>query len=315
MALKAKTMQSIMLSPAAAVLGGAFLGTIIGLAGGKWWGGIGSGILGSLSFFLLQEISQGGSGLREIEQSSSNILNNLKLSMGLKELRDLALSLPLPHLKIYSEITEKVSLNGGAIIIGAQEENYISYLGLLLKASKDSFCSIVRGGENPKYPLEWFFADSPGLSHRKRIKWLEDVRDANLQTKIRLLLFSEKEVKPFFKDREKRKILLEAMLSSISRNPGEVYQIDPFELLPILGSDSGDEENRIVFDDFAIFDHEILLKHNGAASLTTSIKDQIRAYLRPFLVFDNRSDIFKKITLTHFGTETWEEWENKVSNS
>ena len=140
------------------------------------------------------------------------------------------------------------------------------------------------------------------------------MRDAAIETKIRLLVFSEDEIKDFLLQRDRRNGLLDAMLkSSDSVSPGSVFQVAPEDLRAQLGLVYGDEESRIVYDDYAIFDNQVVLKHNGAASLVVSIKNQIRLYREVFDLLRTRHDLFTMLTVSHYGDETWEEWEKRIT--
>lgn len=303
------TIRLIMLHPATSLFVGAVLGAVIGFSGEGLLAGIASGILSSIAVFYFQELIKARLALQWTRASAMEIVSGFELATGLKQLFELARLLPHEHLSIYSDITNHVASEGGAIVVGAEETEYLTRLKALLNISKTSFCATLRGGEGARFSLDWFLNPSPGLSQEQKIDYLASVRDANIPKKVRLLIFAEHETASFFLQRENRKKLLNAMLDRKSGYPGEIYQVDPTALLNVMGVSRGDEENRIIWDDYAIFDDEVVLKHNGAASLTVSIKDQMAVYRRVFSLLETRTDLFKKVTQSHYGNETWEQWE------
>ena len=297
--------------PLVSLFVGVVVGVIFGLVRADWLGGITTALLSALATFYFQNLLTAKESLRWVTRQAISTINALHH----RQLFDMAGTLTEKQFEIYDDIMERVVSSGGAIVIKASEFEYLQYLERLLNVSENSFLATLRGGEFPRFSLEWFFKNEPGgLSKAQRFQWLTSVRDAAIETKIRLLVFSEDEIKDFLLQRDRRNGLLDAMLkSSDSVSLGSVFQVAPEDLRAQLGLVYGDEESRIVYDDYAIFDNQVVLKHNGAASLVVSIKNQIRLYREVFDLLRTRHDLFTMLTVSHYGDETWEEWEKRIT--
>ncbi|MCK5601436.1 hypothetical protein KAR91_06200 [Candidatus Pacearchaeota archaeon] len=319
--------SGFLLRPVTSFIVGIILGSIFGIAGEGWMDGIASGILSAIGVLYLQGFVKASSlvksfnrikkdsltSIEHFKNESMLSLHYIQLALGFEKLYDLARTLSTKQFLFYKTVTDNIASRGGAIVVKAEAQRYLEHLEALLPISNKSFLATLRGGrDNPEFTLDWFFVYKNGLSPGQRMGWLTSARDAKLQNKIRLLLFSEDEIKSFLVQKEKRKELLNAMLNrGDGGDAGKVYQVDPDRLFDILSESLGNEESRVAYDDFAIFDDQVVLKHNGAASLTVSIKDQMHVYREVFKPLTTHPTLFRELTLSHYGDITWATWDNQ----
>ncbi len=314
------------LHPVTSPIIGIMLGLIFGFACDDWLSGLAGGILSALATLYAQEFIKAKKSVCIIETKSLDSINaikdhamrtlgNIHLGAGFKQLYELAASLPNRHFSFYMRVMRGISKRGGAIVVKTEQNTYLKHLTEILSHSNKSVLATLRGGRyEPQYSLDWFLGTDAHLSKQQRLNWLISVRDANIKQKIRLLLFSENEIHDFLLSKTKRVVVLNAMLlREDGGDSGKIFQVDPHRLFDVLRSSLGDEESRVAYDDFAIFDGQMVLKHNGAASLTMSIKEQMSIYIEVFKPLQTHPELFREITLSHYGDMTWDDWD--IQNS
>lgn len=319
--------NTFLLHPVISPIIGIILGFVFGFSCKSWLSGLAAGILASIAAFQTQETIKAKRSISTIEKTSLNNINAIKvevmqtlglihLGSGFKQLYNLAKGLPEKHFSFYKGVMQGISKRGGAIVVKAEQNTYLEHLTKILSNSNNSVLATLRGGRyEPTYTLDWFLDTDAYLSKLQRLSWLTSVRDAKIKQKIRLLLFSEDDIHDFLSSKNNRIELLNAMLfRKDGGNSGKIYQVDPSDLFEVLRSSLGDEESRIAYDDFAVFDGQMVLKHNGAASLTISIKEQMSVYLEVFKPLKSHPELFREITLSHYGDMTWEEWDAQNIN-
>lgn len=320
-------LNTFLLHPLVSPVIGIILGVIFGFGCKNWLSGLAAGTLASIAAFQSQETIKAKRSISTIEIKSIGninaikdeavrILGNIQLGAGFRQLYNLARRLPDKHFLFYKKVMQGISARGGAIVVKAEQQTYLKHLKGILDHSDDSVLATLRGGrDKPQYTLDWFLQTGGNPSKQQRLNWLTSVRDADISLKIRLLLFPEDDIRTFLLSKNNRMELLNAMLyRKDGGQAGEIYQVDPQRLFDILCVSLGNEESRVVYDDFAVFDQQIVLKHNGAAALTMSIKEQMSIYLEVFNTLNSHCELFRKITLSHYGDMTWEEWDNENIN-
>lgn len=231
-------------------------------------------------------------------------------------LMELQKGLPWPFMEIYTQVMKESINSGGAVVISANAEKYLEYLGQFLNIVSDYFQATVRGGKlNPKYKLSWFNKkdteeETPpaGMTKEEKLRYLDLVDNSKIKNKIRILVFDKDdrdEISDFL-DEEIRKNYFEHNKSI------ECYLISPKDLIDLLKTKDIDEQkSHFIFEDYAIFDKEVVLKHNGIHNLSVSIKNQISWYKAVFEILEEHEDRFLKVDKFHIGDIKWEDFKNK----
>jgi len=192
--------------------------------------------------------------------------------------------------------------NYGGIIIGGDSKIYLEQLTALIKNTEKSFYATLRGGKDYKYGISWFFEkndkedDDNNLSLDKRIQYLEVVNNnvKNLKNKKRIILFGEKELGDFCKEEHRSEYLrLNVNLDLFLADPGVI--INYLVNTGVDGESLSGSQASFIWEDYAIFDDEIVIKHNGHHSLYLGMKNQIENMKKLFKLLALEPSLFTKI--------------------
>ncbi len=258
------------------------------------------------------------SELKFIEESSTRILLEFEKIKPCSPIITQHRGTSGKYIDILLEIFKKSIEDCGGIIVSAGPREYLGYLSQFLQISNETFCATLRGGETkPRFRLKWFFEDDDlqdphGLSKNDKKKYLEDVNSSSTREKKRILFFdkNEEEFKEDFKNQLRRNGFFD-LNSNV-----EIYLASPKVIISHL-QNKGIPESKanFIYEDYAIFDNEVVLKHNSTTSLYVATKDQIKSFKAVFELLDNEVYIFEKLTKTHIGKQTWDEWEANVEKT
>lgn len=205
----------------------------------------------------------------------------------------------------------------GGIVIGAKENEYMERLENLIPSAK-TFYATLRGGQQPRYTIGWFFEDS-SLTHEQKIKYLKAVNEKSMDKKIRIVILEKKEMVDFCNDKWRKKFF------EYSENV-KTYLISPDALTKELLRKRV-IQTHFIMEDYAIFDETMAIKHNGQNSLYLGARDQISFMCLPFTLALTDTDLrtFHKIdgtgikyydtTTRHSASKTWENWKNEFITS
>lgn len=234
------------------------------------------------------------------------------------DLMDLQLSLPWPFMEIFTQIMKDSIKSGGAVVVSSGSEKYLKYLEQFLEVAQKKFQATLRGGKTePKYKLSWFNkgdtrGETPpaGVTKKQKLEWLDLVDNSEIAEKIRILIFDKNNPEEF------RDFLNPEIRNNYFEHNKKVncYLISPAELLDLLKMKEIDEQKaQFIFEDYAIFDEEVVLKHNGINALSVSVKSQTDWHKAVFEILKQYPDRFLEVNETHIGKKTWEEFEENLS--
>ncbi len=198
--------------------------------------------------------------------------------------------------KILKKIFDDVPQDFGGVIIGADEERYIRVLEEFINTLKNSFFATLRGGYKPEYTISWFFKDTI-LSSSEKLSYLGKVGRAPLGIKIRLIILNEKEMGDFCID-SCRNIFFNhnTNVHVFGIASEELQRLLVNERIMINGKQiSNRYEAAFIYDDYAILDGSIGIKHNGRNSLYLGTRDQILKMLLPFELLRLKPEKFRKL--------------------
>jgi hypothetical protein len=228
---------------------------------------------------------------------------------------------------VVKNVFDKLPDDFGGIVIGADEKEYIKTLNELIPLTRKCFLATLRGGHEPQYTIGWFFQDSTRgdivlLNASMKQEYLQKVKDAGIEKKKRIVILKENEMKDFCNDTWRDDFF--RYNSNV-----EVYLIAPDQLIKsLVETDVAIDGVRIthtgetsfIWEDYAIFDSHIIVKHNGKNSLYLGVQDQIRKMLLPFELLNQQPQLFKKLdkdaiySLTNGAQtvqETWNTWKKR----
>lgn len=232
-------------------------------------------------------------------------------------LMKLQTELPWTFMDFFTTVMKNSINSGGGVVVSAGSEEYLEYLGSLLEISREKIQLTLRGGKDkPKYTLGWFnrpdtVAETPpaGMTKKEKLEYLDKVNNAKAGDKMRILIFDKHRREEFedFLNPEIRKNYFQH-----SQNVN-CYLIKPDELLNLLEKKGiTKHQAQFIVEDYAIFDGQVVLKHNGMNSLLVSIKNQINWYKTVFQVLEEHPDRFLKVTETTIGDKSWEDFEKEL---
>jgi len=280
-----------------------------------------SGGMGVISTFLCIEYKKacvrGESGLSLIEDSAHKVirmLENVLLSEPVMRLHKLCSS---KYSDVLLEALDKSLQDGGGIVVSAGPKEYLAFLDRFLAFSNNSYFATLRGGEeSPKYTLSWFFRDDPpkdpyGLTSHKKLEFLKRVNEAQFQYKVRVILLdpNSDEFRDEFKNDDWRDHFFElnSAVDVYLSSPSEVVaKLQPKGIPPCKAG--------FIYEDFAIFDDEVVLKHNSRTSLYVATKTQIESFKTLRELLHENPEIFLKLTKSRVGNYSWKEWKEKTES-
>jgi|GEM_PF-6401458 len=223
---------------------------------------------------------------------------------GVKDIIDNMIGMDPKQVKVISSIFNALPQDFGGIVIGADESRYINILSELIPSTQNSFYATLRGGYSPTYTISWFFRDTKHeqavlLSANEKQNYLKCVNEAKIKNKIRIVILEEREMGDFCND-EWRNSFFE-LNESVN-----VYWITPMCLKAYLIElrvpiDNGEAitihegETGFIWEDYAVFDERIVVKHDGRNSLYLGVYNQIKKMLLPFKLLEHQPQLFKKL--------------------
>jgi hypothetical protein len=256
------------------------------------------------------------------EYETRNALNQVSLSAHietLKELSELMIFLQKyakvlsnsimvndPKISKLSSIFEQLPKDFGGIVIGANEKDYVRKLSELVPLTVGSFCATLRGGFKPEYTLNWFYTDSKLgtatiLSSKEKIEYLRLVNELRIPTenKIRIIILDKDKNEldefvrddwrtDFFRNNSNVQVLLikpDQLIDNLIRLDIKINDIEI----------QHEGETAFIWDDYAIFDGNIAVKHNGKNSLYLGVVDQIQKMMLPFELYKQHKNLFNKL--------------------
>lgn len=255
-----------------------------------------------------------------VRDAVAEVVTRLEAEKPYSSLRVLNREVSWRLLDVVTEIID-YSTTGGGMVLNAGPPKYLEYLDKLLMTSERSFQATVRGGEtDPLYTIDWFDKDDEyeevkrnkkraiiyPMKKQEKIKYLRMVDEKEGISKERILIFDKNNKKEFsvFLEPQCRK-------NYFSQNTTvSCYLISPHELAYLLVKEKGLQEFEIgfIYEDFAIFDEQVVLKHDGKSTLFLGLKSQIYHYKSVFDLLRDRRDYFLEVNETHIGAKTWEEF-------
>lgn len=274
---------------------------------------LGVDIMSSIILFL-QEIS-------EFHKDLDKDAKRLKLFIsGFSKAVEYLIELDSEKVKVIRELFEEYPKDFGGVIIGADEKKYIETLKKFIGILKNSFFATLRGGYKPEYTIRWFFKDTTfqysTFHASEKLEYLRNINNnKKINIKIRLIILSENEMVDFCIETIRNEFF------SCNTN-FFVFWIKPQELQNLLIRTNIQIDNReisneyeatFIYDDYAILDETICIKHNGRNSLYIGAKDQILKMLLPFELLRLSPNYFKK--LDSEGIYEWHEAEKVDWNS
>lgn len=216
-------------------------------------------------------------------------------------------------------------MDGGGVIISADPGEYKDFLSDFLRLSNKCYFATLRGGKyNPKYRLRWFFNDDPdhsknphALTKEQKKAYLKEVNDflpfsadkESIYVKKRILFFEETE-KEFCED-----FIIDQWRNEFFavNKKVENYLASPESVINFIGKSEFNAD--FIYEDYAIFDNEIVLKHNSNTSLYIASKDQIKSFMAVFNLLEKKPlpGCFKLLTNDNIGDVTWEDYKKRFS--
>lgn len=223
--------------------------------------------------------------------------------------------IPIKYIDVLEKILKKSTEDSGGIIVSAGPREYAEYLNDFLCISNNCYFATLRGGkDNPKYTLKWFFEDDNekdnhfNLTKAEKQAYLQAVNSTkNIGRKIRILLFEKTEdsFKKHFMDDDLRNKFFDLCTNV------ETYLGPPTLIIEKLGEIMyiPKSKTQFIYEDYAVFDEEVVLKHNGVTSLYVAAKDQIVSFKALFELLKT-DGIFEKLTKETIGNIPWNNWKN-----
>lgn len=257
-----------------------------------------------------------------VKNAIAEVVTRLEAEKPYSSLRVLNRELPWRLLDVITEIID-YSTTGGGVVVSAGPPKYVEYLKKLIKASQNSFQATLRGGENdPLYTINWFSKNDEELEEKKKkqvmypmkkeekLAYLDMINKKQGISKERILIFDknkESEFRPFLNSQFRKDYFSHS--SKVT-----CYLIGPDELKELLLKEKNlrEVQTGFIYEDFAIFDGQVVLKHDGKSSLFLGIKSQIGDYKSAFELLRDRPSYFLEVNETHIGEKTWEEFAKEL---
>jgi hypothetical protein len=307
------------------------------------WGKLSHYLLGPFRKHLLDEIYFGlaalfllyfiylYSKLRDTLEQASKVASDIKLIEGFYGQAALAEGLSKEQRAVFSDLCSRIYRQGGGIVVRSDQASYFRQLQILAQTSRESIYLLLRGpvvktpvGYTAAYHPKCFFDHEDEITTEEKLEYLTTIRDLKIPQKIRLLMFEDHEVDDFFAAASEpeimqRKVLVDSMVGGPERFRARAFLVDPTMITKRLDHDHPNSDiGNLVYEDFAIFDKRIVLKHNGRSSLTIGIQGQVDLFNAVFQQFETvresgSVDWIKEITVEKIGNFYWDEWAKLVA--
>ena len=258
------------------------------------------------------------SELDVIQKKSTDILNQLEKIKPCSPLITHHSLLSGKYTDVLFDIINKSVQDGGGIILSAGPREYLHYLEQILDLSKETFFATLRGGKkSPKFKLSWFFesdslSDPHGLDADKKQQYLKNVNShpINMRNKVRLLIFNptESEFLTDFANVNYRNMFfdLNTDVTVLLVSPEDLEaKLQNKGITPVMAG--------FIYEDYAVFDGEIVLKHNSKTSLYVATKEQINSFKAVFDLIAEEPAIFIVLNKDKIGSQTWAEWKSSIN--
>lgn len=285
----------------------------------KWFGAIIEAVIVGILVAILKRAGETANDLKEAVKDVQPELFTSKLRGVIAEVA------PDPIKSFF----DALKLNHGGIVIGADEKEYLRRLEDLLPWARKSFRSTLRGGRQPAWNLNWFFVPTYGVNKELVLKieqkqeYLRLVNNKKLDNKTRLLILRRGEMISLLDDKRRGEFLhLNDKVSLFSIKPKKLENALGGGLVKYRGSEVdvrlSPSSASFIYEDYALIDDDIALKHNGQNSLYLGVKPQIQNMLAPFWLLEEEKEWFQEIDKDGVRTydacqakwipEKWEDW-------
>ena len=217
---------------------------------------------------------------------------------GFQEIINNLIRMDPEKVEVLREQFERLPMNYSGIIIGAYEDKYIQLLERLIPTTRNSFFATLRGGYKPEYTIGWFSQDTK-LRSDEKLNYLKKVDNAKIPIKVRIIIIDPDEMGDFCNDLYRKNFFdrnknTHVFLIGLDLLKDKLLRMD----ININGTTITDEyEEAFLYEDYAIFDGCICVKHNGRNSLYLGVQSQIIKMLLPFELLRLRPEFFQKLDI------------------
>lgn len=225
--------------------------------------------------------------------------------------------------KYYAEIAllvERSGRDGGGVIIDSTTDDYMEAISNILLLEPSEYFATQRGGRTPSYCLQYFMTNDEESASYQKLEYFERVNEAAIDRDLKTrILFFDRFEEPFVRDFAN--VVWRQKYFECS-DKVQLFLADPSMVEYRFTEQCNMAPGRATFlwEDFVIFDNDIVVRINGRSSLCIATSQQIKRYVslkefcRNYITRLKEKGIVEDsmiapLTSAGIGNHTWSEWE------